>query len=73
MKIVTNQVFLDGYDRFEADTEYDVDPGRGEYFCRNGWASSGEFTPTSIDAPKETEEVALEVHDVNQGTEVTNG
>lgn len=73
MKIRANQVFLDGYDRFEEGEEYDVEPGRGEYFIRNGWADSEEFSGTSVDAPKSDEETSLEVHDVTQGVEDNNG
>jgi len=73
MKIRANQVFLDGYDRFEEGEEYDVDPGRGEYFCRNGWATSEEFSGTPVDAPVSNEEASLEVHDVTQGVEANNG
>jgi hypothetical protein len=38
--IVPNQTFLDGYDRFEPDQEYEVDDDRGAYFVSQRWASS---------------------------------
>ncbi len=36
--IKPNQVFLDGYDRFEPKFYYDVLEEKGKYFKQYGWA-----------------------------------
>jgi hypothetical protein len=43
VKIVPNQLFLDGYDRYEKDQEYEVDDRDGARFVGNGWASSPDY------------------------------
>ena len=54
-KIVPNQTFLDGTDRFEPDQEYEVEDARAYYFAKNGWLAgsagiSGGDVTLDVDA-----------------------
>lgn len=51
VKIVPNQTFLDGKNRYEEDEEYMVDETLAFYFGRNGWLKdvAGEEQPTEVD------------------------
>ena len=42
MRIVPNQVFLDGRERFEPGRIYKVSAPRGSYFIGNKWARTAE-------------------------------
>lgn len=44
MKIVPNQVFLHGRERYEPGVAYKVSDPRGQYFIECGWA-------TEVDGP----------------------
>lgn len=45
-KVIANQSFLDGTERFEAGGTYRVDKARAAYFARNGWIVGGEAAST---------------------------
>ena len=65
MKINATQTFLDGTDRYEEGTEYDVTPGAGEYFVRNGWASANDATVAKRLQPQN---VTLDIHSGKVGS-----
>lgn len=69
MKIKTTQTFLDGRDRYENDTEYDVPTHKGYYFCQLGWAKSLD---NDIETEEQPGEVNLNIHDSVVGTESEN-
>lgn len=70
MKILTNQVFLDDTDRFEAETEYEVEDGRGYYFCKMGWAKNLD---EEIESEEQPSEVDLDIHNSTIGMKDSNG
>ena len=60
MKFYPNQDFLDGYDRYEKDEEYDLDDHeKVQYFINNGWAHPEGYDPS----------LTLEVHDAGSAQE----
>jgi hypothetical protein len=68
MKIVPNQVFLDDYDRYEPDQEYEVPLEKGLYFVKNGWADAAEALPDENEA-----DVTLDIHNSTIGVKDSNG
>jgi hypothetical protein len=63
-KIVPNQVFLDGRDRFEPGQEYEVDDVKAYYFGANGWL---------VDTSAPAGEATLEVDTASHGHEAQEG
>lgn len=46
VRIVPNQVFLDGGQRFEKGQVYKVEVGLARYFERNGWLEGSDLSST---------------------------
>jgi hypothetical protein len=70
MRIEPNQVFLDDTDRFEPDTEYEVDDNRGYYFCRMGWAKNLD---EEVESEEQPSEVDLNIHNASHKVKDSNG
>ncbi len=67
MLFTPNQTLLDGYDRYEADTEYDVPEDRAAYFVSLGWGIAPDLPPDSETSP-EPAGVTLQPRDVVSGS-----
>jgi hypothetical protein len=70
MRIEPNQVFLDDTDRYEPDREYEVDEGKGYYFCKMGWAKNLD---EEIEPEEQPSEVNLDIHNSTIGLKDSNG
>jgi len=46
VRIVPNQLFLDGRDRYEKGQVYEVEIGNARYFERNGWLEGTDLRPS---------------------------
>jgi hypothetical protein len=63
-----NQTLLDGYDRYEADTEYDIPEDRAAYLVSLGWGEAPDL-PRDLGNWSEPATVAtLEPHDLEAGS-----
>lgn len=68
MKITPTQVFLHGFERYEADKDYEVDETLGLYFVGQGWArakgaeavDNGDPRVAEVKVGKETVKVLAE-------------
>jgi hypothetical protein len=72
-KIVPNQTFLDGTNRYEKGKVYRVEMGLARYFDRNGWLEDSETERPSDEpsgSPFAPNLVIEDVH-VNMKNEVT--
>jgi len=70
VRFIPNQTLLDGYDRYEADTEYDIPEDRAAYLVSLGWGDAPDLPPDSSDqASPWSEPVTLQPDDVTSGSE----
>ncbi len=71
-RIVPNQPFLDGTDRYEKDETYSVEDAKAFYFCQVGWADyADEETPVAVEP--QNPEVDLEIQNASLNMKDSNG
>ena len=64
-----NQTLLDGYDRYEADTEYDIPEDRARYLVSLGWGEAPDLPPDTTTGPwSEPASVTLAPDDLEAGS-----
>jgi hypothetical protein len=63
-----NQDLLDGYDRYEADTEYDIPEDRAKYLVSMGWGEAPDLPVNLGNWSEPAAVVTLAPDDIESGS-----